>query len=227
MSGSPDSPLPTCMLCGKHVHAKFMGKHANLGICLLGQSRCENRLKESLKAREAQRNFFSVEGEDIQRVTQFQYLVRPIRQDDRDDSAIRYNVMKAQAKWQMFSRILTREGAKPRVMGMFYKGAVVQSILLYGSKTWCITLQKYDILNLFHDSGAKNLRIMVLISSGDRFMGKAECKCSSRGDRVVFNDYLLEALSRIYHVICEIPASLRTITTTYLNSGNGSKMVLC
>lgn len=41
------------------------------------------------------------------------------------------------------------EGAKSKVMGMFYK-AVVQSVLLYGSETWVLTKANYDILNSFH-----------------------------------------------------------------------------
>ena len=34
--------------------------------------------------------------------------------------------------------ILSREGAAPRVSGLFYK-AVVQSIMLFGAETWVVT----------------------------------------------------------------------------------------
>ena len=38
----------------------------------------------------------------------------------------------------MMSRILSREGAKPRVFGFFFK-AVVQAVLIFGLETWVVT----------------------------------------------------------------------------------------
>jgi hypothetical protein len=73
--------------------------------------------------------------------------------NDNDIGAIQHNVKKARKKWQMLSQILTREGAQPKIMGIFYK-AVVQATLLYGSETWVITKEKYNILNTFHVTAA-------------------------------------------------------------------------
>jgi hypothetical protein len=41
-------------------------------------------------------------------------------------------------------------------MGVFYK-AVIQSVLLYGSETWVITKQKYQLLNTFHVTAARRI----------------------------------------------------------------------
>ena len=49
----------------------------------------------------------------------------------------------------MFSRLLKREGANPRVSGLFYK-AVVMSTLLYGCETWVITSTILKALDGFH-----------------------------------------------------------------------------
>lgn len=56
----------------------------------------------------------------------------------------------------MLARVLLQEGAKPKVMGMFYK-AVVQSVLLYGSETWVLTKANYEILNSFHVTIARKI----------------------------------------------------------------------
>jgi hypothetical protein len=50
--------------------------------------------------------------------------------------------------------ILCRDGARPRVSAMFYK-AVVQTVLLYGSETWCISGAMMSVLNGFHNRVAR------------------------------------------------------------------------
>ena len=62
----------------------------------------------------------------------------------------------------MVSRVLTREGADPRVMGMFYK-AVVQSVLLYGCETWVVTPRVLAALEGFHNRMARWLSGMTPI----------------------------------------------------------------
>jgi hypothetical protein len=54
----------------------------------------------------------------------------------------------------MYKKVLTREHASRRVMGHFYK-AIVQSILLYGAKTWVITPNHMQKLRTFHRSCAR------------------------------------------------------------------------
>ena len=45
---------------------------------------------------------------------------------------------KARAAWRRMTRILSREGERPRVFGFFFK-SVVQSVLLFGVETWVLT----------------------------------------------------------------------------------------
>ena len=40
--------------------------------------------------------------------------------------------------WKRMMIILSREGAEPRVYGLFFKAAV-QAVLLFGSETWVVT----------------------------------------------------------------------------------------
>ena len=46
--------------------------------------------------------------------------------------------MKAWMVWQRMSKILSREGARPRISGFFFK-FVVQLVLLFSAETWVVT----------------------------------------------------------------------------------------
>lgn len=150
-----DAPLPRCQLCGKQVLARCLQGHGRTVKCKKGQTAKAKRLME-MRIREAENDTFTVDGVPIEKVDKFKYLGRPILANDSDVGCIRYNITKARAKWQMLARILTRENATPKVMGMFYK-AVVMSVLLYGSETWVIRLTDYDILNSFHTAAARKI----------------------------------------------------------------------
>jgi hypothetical protein len=76
--------------------------------------------------------------------------------NDDNVGAIQHNITKARRKWQMLSPILSQEGAQPKVMGIFYK-AVIQLVLLYGSETWLLTEEKYQLLNTFHTTAARRI----------------------------------------------------------------------
>ena len=63
---------------------------------------------------------------------------------------MRGNLAKARRVWARISRILRAENASARVCGMFYK-ATVQSVLIFGSKTWVLlpaTLQRLQGLHV-------------------------------------------------------------------------------
>ena len=51
--------------------------------------------------------------------------------------------------WRM-SRILSREGARLRVSGFFFK-SLVQSVLLFGAETWVVTPRIGQVLGGFQD----------------------------------------------------------------------------
>jgi hypothetical protein len=143
----PD-PYPKCALCLKHVNPRYWGRHNQSKECEKGQKSKERR--EANQHMHDMKTFrFSIGTEELENVDQFSYLGRPILANDDDIGAIRHNITKARKKWQTLSQILTRQGARPKIMGVFYK-AVIQAILLYGSETWVMTKEKYNLLNSFH-----------------------------------------------------------------------------
>jgi hypothetical protein len=92
----------------------------------------------------ALRQQFSVNGEVLELVEVFKYLWRLLAQDDDDIQAIRTQLRKAHATWAQVGQVLRSKNISPHVITTFYK-AVVQAILLYGSKLgsfpgqlWCI-----------------------------------------------------------------------------------------
>ena len=57
---------------------------------------------------------------------------------DGDCQEVAGNLRKDRESWMRMTRILSREGAEPKVSGLFFK-AVVQAVLLFGAKTWVLT----------------------------------------------------------------------------------------
>ena len=74
----------------------------------------------------------------LERVEVFKYLGRLLAQDNDDIQAIRAQLRKAWATWACVEQVLQSENASPRIAAKFYK-AVVQAVLLYGSKTWVLS----------------------------------------------------------------------------------------
>jgi hypothetical protein len=70
-------------------------------------------------------------------------------QGDDNVRAVRNQVKKAREIWARVGQILTAEKTLPKVSTKFYK-AVVQSILLYGSKTWNLSTTTLTQLEGFH-----------------------------------------------------------------------------
>ena len=71
-------------------------------------------------------------------VLSFKYLGRLISAADDDWLEMIQNLAKAWTVWMRMSRILSREGARPRVSGFFFK-AIVQSVLLFSADKWVVT----------------------------------------------------------------------------------------
>ena len=67
-------------------------------------------------------------------VTSFQYLVRVIPAAEDDWTAVVRNLYWVRAVWKRMARILSREGAEPRVSRLFFR-ALVQAVLLFGLET--------------------------------------------------------------------------------------------
>ncbi len=83
----------------------------------------------------------------------FKYLGRLLAYNNNDARAVRGNLKKARGFWARLSRTIRAENASPRACGIFYK-ATVQSILLFGSETWNLSLQSLKCLEGFHKRAA-------------------------------------------------------------------------
>jgi hypothetical protein len=82
---------------------------------------------------------FTIGDTEIETVREFKYLGRITSDDDDDLPAVRENMKKARKRWARVSRVLTRNGASPKMMGKFYTAVLVRSVLLYGSETWVLS----------------------------------------------------------------------------------------
>jgi hypothetical protein len=72
-----------------------------------------------------------------------------LSQDDNDIQAVQSQLCKARGTWARVGQVLRKENAPPRVSAKFYK-AIVQSVLLYGSKTWVLSTAALARLKGFH-----------------------------------------------------------------------------
>ena len=76
---------------------------------------------------------------------------------DDDTQAVRGNLAKARRVWaRRISRVLRAENSSARVCGMFYK-ATVQSVYLFGSKTWVLSPATLQRLEGFHVKAARRM----------------------------------------------------------------------
>ena len=67
---------------------------------------------------------------------------------DGDWPSVVGNLCNARNSWGRLSRILSREGVDPKVLGHFFK-AVSQAVLLFGAATWVITPRTERSLDRF------------------------------------------------------------------------------
>ncbi len=79
-----------------------------------------------------------VHGDILERVKVFKYLRRLLAQDNDHIQAVHQQICKAKGIWACIGQVLQGGNASPHVADKFYK-AVVQSVLLYGSKMWNLT----------------------------------------------------------------------------------------
>jgi hypothetical protein len=79
-----------------------------------------------------------VHGDVLEKVEVYRYLGRLLLQDDDDVQAVQSQLCKGRRTWASVRQVLHRENALPRPSAKFYK-AIVQSILLYGSKMWVLS----------------------------------------------------------------------------------------
>jgi hypothetical protein len=88
----------------------------------------------------------------------FKYLGRLLAQDDDDLQAIRNQMRKARGTWARVGQVLRAENVPPRIAAKFYK-AIVQAVLLYGSKTWVLLTAALASLEGFHICAAYRMAV--------------------------------------------------------------------
>ena len=114
------------------------GTHRRTAQCDQGAERNRRRLTED-EEREVTARAFSAHGRPLEMVTSIKYLGRVILAADDDWPAVVKNLSRARKVWSRMLRILSREGAVPRVSSFFFK-AVVQVVLLFRAETWVVMI---------------------------------------------------------------------------------------
>jgi hypothetical protein len=139
--------FPQCERCRMQVNSVYP-RHIRTKECGIGMDRQLQR-ESAISSALALRHKFNVGGTVLERVEVFKYLGRLLAQDNDDAQAIRQQLRKARGVWAQVGQVLHGENATPWVAAKFYK-AVVQAILLYGSKTWNLTASALARLEGFH-----------------------------------------------------------------------------
>ena len=92
---------------------------------------------------------FSEYGTLITAVRLLNYLIQMLLSSDNNCPAVKQNLLRTLGKWGQLVNLLGREGEDIRMTGRFYV-AVVQSVLLFGSKMKVMTPLLEKVLKGFH-----------------------------------------------------------------------------
>jgi len=93
-------------------------------------------------------------------VSSFRHLGRQKTRTDSDWGGMHADLRRARYKWQKLSKLLHREGADPRIFGMFCK-AVVQTVVLFGCESWTVTDAVWTVLKGFHHQAVRRMVDMM------------------------------------------------------------------
>jgi hypothetical protein len=142
-----EGTFPRCERCTMQCNPLYP-QHIHSQVFKLG---AEQRTQQdsAITAALALGKLFYVEGELLEKMVFFQYLRRNLAQDNDSLQAVRNQVKKARGIWARVGQILMAEKTPPLVSAKFYK-AVVQSVLLYGSKKWNLSTTALAHLEGFH-----------------------------------------------------------------------------
>jgi hypothetical protein len=143
-------PLLRCNLCGFFSKTASTPRHQGSAECRNFAEKRHRHFQQ--KQQEIAREIsFNVNGEKIDKVSEFKYLGRILEETDDDEHAANRQLSRARARWGgRIAKILTIDGASPRVMGYFYKKVIIQTVLLYGSESWTLTGRMIGRLRSFH-----------------------------------------------------------------------------
>ena len=142
-----EGPHPQCPSCGWFLHSV---NDAHLASCTCHQlAAWWQECAQVLQHVEAKSVTFMVGSQTLETVSEFKYLGQILQEHDQDDFAVSANLHKAHACWGQVFQVLSTEHATTRVMAWFYL-AVLQSVLLYGCKSWVLSQWALAYLNSFH-----------------------------------------------------------------------------
>ena len=99
-------------------------------------------------------------GTPLTEVYLFWYLGQTLSSYNTDWTEVERNLWRAWGKWGSLVKILGREGEDRRTVGRFYV-AVVQAVLLFGSKTWVLNPWLEKSLDGFHHHAERRMVVMV------------------------------------------------------------------
>jgi hypothetical protein len=136
-----------CGWCGMQVNPLYP-RHRFSKECQVGVKQ-KQQWEATVTSALAWQYQFSVDGEVLERVKVFKYLGRLLAQDNDNIQAIRPQLQKALATWAQVGQVPRNKNVSPHAATTFYK-AVVQAILLYGSKTWVLSRTALAHLEGFH-----------------------------------------------------------------------------
>ncbi len=139
--------FPRCERCRMQVNSVYP-QHIRTKECGIGMDQ-QLQQESAISLALALQREFTVNGSVLERIKVFKYLGQLLVQDDDDAQAIRQQMRKAQGVWAQVGQVLHGENVMPQVAAKFYK-AVVQAILLYGSKTWNLSASSLARLEGFH-----------------------------------------------------------------------------
>ena len=132
--------LPTQVQDIQETSPKGEAKHPPLRVIKCKQVEERRLRRETLQCCfESIRVFFQINAETLPPSEAFPYLRRKIAYNNSNWEAVYLNMRKAWRRWGMVVRVLEKTGATVRTRGAMYK-AVVQSVLLYVSKSWVVTV---------------------------------------------------------------------------------------
>jgi hypothetical protein len=136
-----------CERCGMQVNPIYP-RHQYSKECQVGVERRKQH-ETAISSALALRRQFTIHGDVLEHIEVFKYLGRMMAQNNDDIQAIRAQLRKARATWACVGQVLRSENASPSIAARFYQ-AIVQAILLYGSKTWVISRTTLARLEGFH-----------------------------------------------------------------------------
>ena len=136
-------------------HQSLNVSHNGTAHCKKGAEQKQRRLA-SEEEREVTLRSLSVYGLPLNVVTSFKYLERVISMLDDDWMTVIRNILKARTVWWIMSKILSREGVRPRVSVFFFK-SIIQLVLLFDADSWVVTPHMVWDLRGFQDYMTRRL----------------------------------------------------------------------